>query len=237
MSDNTHVPDKLEGYMLQVRHALYELICLDERVVSVEAYEDVAVEKEGLLIAEQTKSVLSNNNPVTDRAEVFWKTIYNWCNYFTQGQYPPKVVLKYIVVSSHSIKAGTIPKLFAEAKTETEAKEALESARIILFGDTKSKEKPRPISKTIEPYIEYCFAPKNKETVIKVISLMEIDIHEDTYDQELFNKFKMQSIPLEYATELFESMLGWVSDQVHQQTKQNKPAYISSKDYKTALDS
>ena len=38
MSDNTHVPDKLEGYMLQVRHALYELICLDERVVSVEAY-------------------------------------------------------------------------------------------------------------------------------------------------------------------------------------------------------
>ena len=237
MSDNTHVPDKLEGYMLQVRHALYELICLDERVVSVEAYDDVAVEKEGLLIAEQTKSVLSNNNPVTDRSEVFWKTIYNWCNYFTQGQYPPKVVLKYVVVSSHSIKAGTIPKLFAEAKTETEATEALESARIILFGDTKSKEKPRPISQTIEPYIEYCFAPKNKETVIKVISLMEIDIHEDTYDQELFNKFKMQSIPLEYATELFESMLGWVSDQVHQQTKQNKPAYISSKDYKTALDS
>ena len=236
MSDNTHVPDKLEGYMLQVRHALYELICLDERVVSVEAYDDVAVEKEGLLIAEQTKSVLSNNNPVTDRSEVFWKTIYNWCNYFTQGQYPPKVVLKYVVVSSHSIKAGTIPKLFAEAKTETEATEALESARIILFGDTKSKEKPRPISQTIEPYIEYCFAPKNKETVIKVISLMEIDIHEDTYDQELFNKFKMQSIPLEYATELFESMLGWVSDQVHQQTKQNKPAYISSKDYKTALD-
>lgn len=47
MSDNTHVPDKLEGYMLQVRHALYELICLDERVVSVEAYDDVAVEKEG----------------------------------------------------------------------------------------------------------------------------------------------------------------------------------------------
>lgn len=73
MPDNTHVPDKLEGYMLQVRHALYELISLDERIVSVEAYDDVAVEKEGLLIAEQTKSVLSNNNPVTDRAEAFGK--------------------------------------------------------------------------------------------------------------------------------------------------------------------
>ena len=236
MADNTHVPDKLEGYMLQVRHALYELICLDERVVSVEAYDDVAVETEGLLIAEQTKSVLSNNNPVTDRSEVFWKTIYNWCNYFDQGQYPPKIVLKYIIVSSHPLKAGTIPNLFAEAETEIDATEALESARKILFAKTENREKPRPISQTIKPYIEYCFAPKNKETVIKVISLMEIDIHEDTYDQELFNKFKMQSIPLEYATELFESMLGWVSDQVHQQTKQNKPAYILSKDYKAALD-
>ena len=26
--------------------------------------------------------------------------------------------------------------------------------------------------------------------------------------------------------ELFISMLGWVDEQVHQQTKQNKPAYI-----------
>lgn len=77
MSDNTHVPDRLEGYTLQVRHALYELICLDGRVVSVETYDDVAVEKEGLLIAEQTRSVLSNSNLVIDRAEVFWKTIYN----------------------------------------------------------------------------------------------------------------------------------------------------------------
>ena len=236
MPDNTHVPDKLEGYMLQVRHALYELISLDERIVSVEAYDDVAVEKEGLLIAEQTKSVLSNNNPVTDRAEAFWKTIYNWCNYFTHGQYPHKVVLKYIVVSSHPLKAGTIPTLFAEAKDKVEATKALEDARKSLFGETKDVEKSRSISKTIKPYIDYCFALENKETVIKVISLMEIDIHEDTYDQKLFKRFQMQSIPFEYATELFESMLGWVSEQIHQQTKENKPAYISSRDYRSALD-
>lgn len=75
MSGNTHVPDKLEGYMLQVRHALFELISLDERIVSVEAYDDVAVETDEVLIAEQTKSVLSSSNPVANRAEAFWKTI------------------------------------------------------------------------------------------------------------------------------------------------------------------
>lgn len=45
MAGNTHVPDKLEGYMLQVRHALFELISVDDRIVSVEAYDDVAIEK------------------------------------------------------------------------------------------------------------------------------------------------------------------------------------------------
>ena len=236
MSNNTHVPDKLEGYMLQVRHALYELISVDDRVDSIEAYDDVAVEKEDILVAEQTKSVLSNNNPVTNRAEVFWKTIYNWCNYLNEGQFPQKIILKYIVVSSHSLKAGSIPKSFAEAKTEIDATKAMEDARKSLFGKAEGGENTRQISQTIKPYIDYCFAPENKKMVIKVITLMEIDIHEDTYDQTLFDKFKRQPIPLEYATELFESMLGWVNERVHQQTKQNKPAYISSKDYRVALE-
>lgn len=57
MSGNTHVPDKLEGYILQVRHALFELISVDERIVSIEAYDDVAVETDGVLIAEQMLNV------------------------------------------------------------------------------------------------------------------------------------------------------------------------------------
>lgn len=42
MSDKTHVPDKLHGYTLQVRHMLYELISLDlDKIVSIEiSYED-----------------------------------------------------------------------------------------------------------------------------------------------------------------------------------------------------
>lgn len=39
MCKRTHVPDKLEGYLLQIRHALYNLISTDEVVVSVEGYE------------------------------------------------------------------------------------------------------------------------------------------------------------------------------------------------------
>ena len=50
MAGNTHVPDKLEGYMLQVRHALFELISVDDRIVSVEAYDDVAIETDEIIV-------------------------------------------------------------------------------------------------------------------------------------------------------------------------------------------
>ncbi len=79
MSNKTLVPDKLQGYLLQVRHMLYELISVDDRVVSVEKLDDVAVEIGGKVIAEQVKSVTSSNNPIAERSAVFWKTLYNWC--------------------------------------------------------------------------------------------------------------------------------------------------------------
>lgn len=44
MPNRTLVPDKLQGYLLQVRHMLYELISVDDRIVSIEKLDDVAVE-------------------------------------------------------------------------------------------------------------------------------------------------------------------------------------------------
>ena len=55
MSNKTLVPDRLHGYLLQVIHMLYELISVDDRVVSVEKLDDVAVEIDGKVIAEQLK--------------------------------------------------------------------------------------------------------------------------------------------------------------------------------------
>ena len=88
MSNKTLVPDKLHGYLLQVIHMLYELISVDDRVVSVEKLDDVAVEIDGKVIAEQLKSVTSANNPIANRASVFWKTLYNWCTYIEDGSLP-----------------------------------------------------------------------------------------------------------------------------------------------------
>lgn len=63
---------KLQGNLLQVGHMLYELISVDDRIVSVEKLDDVAVEIDGKVIAEQIKSVTSSNNPMDERSVVFF---------------------------------------------------------------------------------------------------------------------------------------------------------------------
>ena len=88
MPNKTLVPDKLQGYLLQVKHMLFELISVDDRIVSIEKLDDVAVEADGTVIAEQVKSVTSANNPIAERSSVFWKTLYNWCTYIEAGALP-----------------------------------------------------------------------------------------------------------------------------------------------------
>lgn len=233
MCKRTHVPDKLEGYMLQVRHALYNLISTDEVVVSVEGYDDVAVETNETVIAEQTKSVLSANNPVTDKAVSFWKTVYNWSQYIEKGEFPSKqLVLKYVIIAAHKLSVGSIPQSFFDAKDEEQAKQALEAARKVLFNEEK---KSLDVSSECLPYVSHCFSSKNEDSVIETIVAMELDLHEETYDEDLKAKFNRQPIPPEYSEELLIHMLGWVQEKVHQYTKTNNTAYIKSTEYTEAL--
>ena len=199
MSSNTHVPDKLEGYMLQVRHALFELIPLEDRIVSVEAFDDVAVETDNTVIAEQTKSVLSNNNPVANRAIAFWKTLKNWCEYLKKDELPNKtIILRYVIVASHAMNIGSIPKSFDEAKTKIDADLALNAARLELLGDGTGEETPS-LGSEVKNYVDYCFAAENKDTMLKVISLMRIVLHEGTYSRCLDWRVREQQIFAECA--------------------------------------
>jgi hypothetical protein len=129
MFDKTLVPDKLHGYMLQVRHMLYELISVDNRIVSIEAFDDVAVDVDGVITAEQIKSVTSNNNPLSERSPAFWKTLYNWSSYIENGSLPTDAILRLVVVSNKNINVGAIQTAFSNAISYDDAKSALLTAK------------------------------------------------------------------------------------------------------------
>jgi len=235
MADNTHVPDKLHAYTLQVRHMMHELISLDlSRVVSIEALDDVAVEANGMVIPIQIKSVQSDNNPIANRSIVFWKTLFNWFQYVNNGDIPLNIaVFQYIAVANRTIEPGSVPELFAKANTAEMARIALLNAKDALWGvrDELKGQVPDSYSR----YLEVLFSPLNKNIVEKIIQLIQIKIYVNNYDVMLYERFCSQTIPPEYAKELFIYMLGWIHEQVNAETKDGKSAYIYCKDFRDAL--
>ena len=233
MNDRTHVPDKVEAFLLQVRHALFELVQAPDEmcIISVEAYDDVALESSGNVVAEQIKSSLSSNNPVSNRSISFWKTLFNWCKYLEEGQIEADA-LKLIVVSKDSVKIGSIPEMFSKASDQNESQSAIIAAKKELE-ETSSNGKLA--SDECQKYIDFCYSNEHIKTYLKVVELFSVDLHNGTYDETLKRKFCEQLIPLEYADQLFITMLGWVSERIHEFTKNNKPAVISKKEYNDAL--
>lgn len=239
MSNKTLVPDKLQGYLLQVRHMLYELISVDDRVVSVEKLDDVAVEVDGKVIAEQVKSVTSVNNPIAERSAVFWKTLYNWCTYIEDGSLPSEAVLRFVVVANRAITPGSIQETFKNAHSDAEAQKALAEAKVSILGTTPDDlaiDLYADLPDTYRDYIKYLFDDSRAEIVCDIIKAMEIEIHSDTYDEDLLRRFNSQTIPEEYADLLLTDMLGWVTQTVESFTKDNKPACIAASDYRSALN-
>ena len=240
MPNRTLVPDKLQGYLLQVRHMLYELISVDDRIVSIEKLDDVAVEADGKVIAEQVKSVTSANNPIAERSSVFWKTLYNWCTYIETGALPSGAIMRFVVVSNGIVTPGSIQASFMNACSDSDAQKALADAKKSILGtaqDNFATDMYAALPDSYREYIRYLFDGNRTKIVCDMIKSMEIEIHNNTYDEDLLNRFSNQvGLPAEYVDLLLTDMLGWVTQTVESFTKDNKPAYISAGEYRKALN-
>ena len=239
MPNRTLVPDKLQGYLLQVRHMLYELISVDDRIVSIEKLDDVAV-ADGKVIAEQVKSVTSANNPIAERSSVFWKTLYNWCTYIETGALPSGAIMRFVVVSNGIVTPGSIQASFMNACSDSDAQKALADAKKSILGtaqDNFATDMYAALPDSYREYIRYLFDGNRTKIVCDMIKSMEIEIHNNTYDEDLLNRFSNQvGLPAEYVDLLLTDMLGWVTQTVESFTKDNKPAYISAAEYRKALN-
>jgi hypothetical protein len=235
MANRTHVPGQLQGFMLQVRHMLFELISLDDIIVSLEELDDIAVHSlEGYVIAEQVKSVTSDSNPTTNRSVVFWKTLYNWLNYINAGSLVlDKTTFRMVVASSHGLTAGDIISQFHKASTRQEAQEALNYAKLNLWG--KDEKLKSSVPDTYSKYLDVLFAIDNENLITEIIIKFSFDVHENDYDDKMIKRFNAHVMLPEFQDSLLVYMLGWVNERVNEYTKQGKSAFISSVDYRNAL--
>lgn len=225
-------PDKLEGYTFGIRHALFELIKNlndDNCLVGVEYYDDTSVENGNVVELNQLKSSTSNNEPLTNYSEVFWKALYNWSNYISESKKPKdqKYVFRFIVSANHKAKIGSIPLLFDKSHSTADALLKLKEAEKIL-NDADSKALKNK-------YVKYCLDNKNSSYMAYVIEHFEICYYEPgSYDNILKCNFYNQYDGID--ENIFYLTLGWLHEYCHIFTSKNESPIIPVSLYKEKLN-
>lgn len=236
MANTTHAVGQMQGYLRQVQHMFYELISIENVTVSVEAIDDVAVQRDdNIVIAEQLKSVTSDGNPVANKSSVFWKTLYNWLQYIKNNTLSiDSTVFRFIVISADDVKSGDIINAFNNSNNNNDAQSALTNARTVMWGENNKIKSNVP--KSYNKYLIKIFDNANRAIVEKIIAKMTIVVYKDNYDEELKARFKgIPGLQEEYLDELYTYMYGWVSNNVVKICKTGSPAYISKDDFSAEL--
>ncbi|MBP3339116.1 MAG: hypothetical protein J6L69_06910 [Lachnospiraceae bacterium] len=204
---NTHVPDKLYGYGLQVRQMLYELLnCGIDSVVSVEKFDDVGVENGDEKTAIQTKSALSDRNPVSDRAVDLWKTLYNWLIALKENELPLNSALFTLVINTN--KSGNIVTWINQVRDEKEAEEVYEKIKGEFTGeDGKYTEQ----SDAINNYVITFLSEENKKYALYIIEKFKLVVMDEGHTKKIYDEFRAKSyLPPDIQQLVFDRMLGWI---------------------------
>ncbi len=229
---NTHVPDKLYGYGLQVRQMLYELLnCEIDSVVSVEKFDDVGVENGDEKIAIQTKSALSERNPVSDRAVDLWKTLYNWLLALKESELPLDSTLFTLVINVN--RSGKIVTWLNQTHDEKEAEEIYEKIRNEFFGKDGKYIKQ---SDSINNYIKTFLEEKNKKYALCIIEKFKLIVIGEGHTNKLYDEFRAKTyLPSDIQPLVFDKMLGWIDKITALQIESGQIMQIAKKSFNNEL--
>lgn len=229
---NTHVPDKLYGYGLQVRQMLYELLnCGIDSVVSIEKFDDVGVESGDEKNAIQTKSALSDRNPISDKAVDLWKTLYNWVIGLKEGELPLNSTLFTLVINVN--RSGNIVKWLESARDETEAKQVYEK----ICGEFRDKDgKYIKQSDSINNYIVTFINEENKKYSMKIIEKFKLVIMDEGHTNKIYDEFRAKTyLPSDIQQLVFDKMLGWIDKTTAFQVENGQIMQIAKKSFNNEM--
>lgn len=221
---NTHVPDKLYGYGLQVRQMLYELLnCGIDSIVSIEKFDDVGVENGDKKTAIQTKSALSNRNPVSDRAVDLWKTLYNWLLALKENELHLDVTLFTLVINVN--RSGKVVKWLNQANDEEEAEIVYRKIKEEFTGEDGKYTKQ---SNSINDYVVAFLAEENKKYALYIIEKFKLVVVGEEHTKVVYDEFIAKTyLPQDIRQLVFDKMLGWIDKIIAMQVENGQVMQIA----------
>lgn len=211
------------GHLIQETIMFKYLLDADnEDIVSLEYYDDIAVEKKnGEIWAIQSKSALSWN-PISNRAKDFWKTLSNWIEMSREGKLTPERT-KFIVVLAAPQKMGTIATLFQRATDNASFEKAYQAV---------TDEFKAGIPDGINTYIGNFFTA-DKTALKSIIFNFYIEIAQNPREfvvQKLEKQEEEQSVSF-----IFNSMTGWIKDKIEMAIERGEIPAITGKQFRSQI--
>lgn len=198
--------------------------------VSFEVLDDLAVESaDGTQKLVQSKSALATN-PMSDHAVAFWKTLANWCDAISTNAVDVQK-LKLVIYVSHE-RSGDISSRFAAAKTDADAKAAIEAAKLELWGAGPSYPLRKDVAVALAPHVERFFGA-DEVIQTSIVRLLEIETGSGAPQRDLRELFLL--VPKDRLEQAVLHACGWVQDNVNTLIGEGKPAILSRDAFHTEM--
>lgn len=224
---STEVPGQLFGYTLQVTRMLIRLLDAETGAfVSVEVFDDVALQhSDGMMVAEQSKTAI-DRNPVSDNSSDLWKTFKNWLAAAKSGKLDVSKTMFELYVSA--AKDGEVVKAFHKAKTKEEAEAAYAAAKTkVLTKGGKPTEAKRHATEF--------FQESDKQLACAIIEKFSLVKGTGYIAEDIRKKFRSSFLPEDLEDLCVQNALGWIKMQSETLLEQHLPCIIAYDDFKTEM--
>ena len=210
---SSDVPEHFYGYAIQLPRMMAHLLVADLGCrVCLEHIDDVVtLGPDTSTKLEQSKSSFSDN-PLTDRALPFWKTLSNWIDAVKAKRVDPATTRFHLHVAQER-ECGPLIAQLRDAAGEADAQKALEDARTEFWGSAPGFPTRAKVPNTLRRYIENVFTAPTP-LVVGIIKHLSIDLGSGDSVQEVRVLVRRQLISVDQVEELLHHTLGWLQDRV-----------------------
>lgn len=223
-------PGQYLGYSLQPTLLAMRLRQAPEgSACSIEVFDDVAeLADDGTVHLTQSKSTLTGN-PVSDRAESLWKTLYNWLELVKQGMVNPETTIFEIYVSQKV--TGQVVELFCQATTNTAAAQALAFVRDLFWGAAPERVGRAELSLAMKKYANPVFEA-DESKIIPIIRNFRLTCSDTGSPISDFITIIASDPVSQHKVDFFvDKLLGWVKRQTDVMLEKGLPAVIKRDDF------
>ncbi len=223
-------PGQALGYGVQYTRLTAMLLNAPEgSLCSLEVMDDVAQNSPGSKSkVVQSKNVLSDSNPVADRAVSLWKTLFNWKQLIEGGLVDPSNTIFELYISRKM--SGDLIAAFHAAKSVKDAKSAIERARTLLWGaKPKFKTKgslPTSLARYVNPVLE-----GNDEVLVSLIQNVHLECGSGSPQADLETLIRSHPVSPSRVSGIADKLCGWVKREVDRKLEQKQPAVISRDEF------